>query len=51
MATETLPIHRPVNRNRERIFFGGMAILSNEIEGVNVIIKVVVRHVLVHMRR
>lgn len=27
MATETLPIHRPVNRNRERIFFSGMAIL------------------------
>jgi hypothetical protein len=27
MATETLPIHRPVNRNRERVFFSGMAIL------------------------
>ena len=27
MATETLPIHRPVNRNAERIFFSGMAIL------------------------
>src|ERR1700730_5423505 len=27
MATETLPIHRPVNRNRERIFFSSMAML------------------------
>ena len=27
MATETLPIYRPVNRNAERIFFSGMAIL------------------------
>jgi hypothetical protein len=27
MATETLPIHRPVNRTAERIFFSGMAIL------------------------
>ena len=27
MATETLPVYRPVNRNAERIFFSGMAIL------------------------
>jgi hypothetical protein len=27
MATETLPIYRPVNRNAERIFFSTMAIL------------------------
>jgi hypothetical protein len=27
MATETLPIHRPVNRTAERIFFSSMAIL------------------------
>jgi hypothetical protein len=27
MATETLPIRRPVNRNAERTFFSGMAIL------------------------
>ena len=27
MATETLPIHRPVNRTAEHIFFSSMAIL------------------------